>query len=249
MKLHWFHFSPHGIIRAYSHLVAGRRLCRATGLRLRPLIPESVNSMTAAWNVYRTLRDASLPVPETIIDIGANVSQMTQLLLGMNPKARVISVEPNPDLTPVGDVMRMALSDEDGTAQFYIPEGDAGWGTIESQKSEFGNIAPQYSVTTRRMDSLIEEGKVNWAGLRKPIFVKIDTEGSEKRVVEGFGKYLSDVSYLLIEVENKEQRGQNYNIMSLSQVLAKHGYDKCKIVYSCYDGPDAPSYSDVLFWK
>lgn len=249
MKLHPFHFTPHGLVRAYSHLVAGRRLCRSTGLALRPLIPDSVNSMTAAYNVYQTLRGANLPAPETIIDVGANVSQMTQLLLGMNAKAKVISFEPNPKLSPIGEISRIALSDTDGSTDFYIPHDDNGWGTIEAGKINISSTTTHYSVTTNRMDTLIDTGRIPWGSYKRPIMVKIDTEGSEKRVIDGFGKYLLDVTYLLVEVENIEQRGKNYDLLSLSTLLATHGFDQCKIVYACYDGPVAPAYSDILFWK
>ncbi|MGI5964215.1 MAG: FkbM family methyltransferase [Lawsonibacter sp.] len=249
MKLHLFHFSPHGLVRAYSHLIAGRRLCRSTGMKLRPLIPESVNSMTAAYNVYRTLQEAELPWPETLIDVGANVSQMARLLLGMNANAKVISCEPNPKLSPIGEVMRIAISDTDGEADFFIPMDDTGWGTIEAGKDNISTNTNRFPVTINRMDTLIRTGKIPWDNLKQPIMVKIDTEGSEKRVIDGFGKYLSDVEYLLVEVENIEQRGQNYNLLGLSTTLASHGFDQCKIVYACYDGPDAPAYTDVLFWR
>ncbi|GAG44674.1 unnamed protein product, partial [marine sediment metagenome] len=26
-------------------------------------------------------------------------------------------------------------------------------------------------------------------------------------------------------------------------------FTESKILYSCYDGPDAPPYNDILFWK
>jgi FkbM family methyltransferase len=249
MKFHLTHFSPHGLVRAYSHLVAGRRLCRATGLALRPLVPESVNSMTAAWNVLRTLREANLPPPGTLIDVGANISQMARLLLAMNPQARLFSFEPNPELSPMGEVRRVALSDSDGQADLYIPANDHGWGTIETSKSGISADTPHHAIETRRMQTLIASGEMPWADLPRPIFVKIDTEGSEKRVIEGFGPYLADVSYLLVEVENIEQRGRNYDLLSLSPLVAAHGFNRCKIMYSCYDGPDAPAYSDILFWK
>ena len=249
MKFHLFHFTPHGLVRAYSHLVAGRRLCRSTGLAFRPLIPESVNSMTAAYNVFQTLRRANLLSPETILDIGANVSQMTRLLLGLNAHARVISFEPNPKLSPVGEIWRIALSDSDGSTDFFIPHDDTGWGTIEAGKANITSKTTRHAVTMNRMETLIDTGQIPWDTLKRPIMVKIDTEGSEKRVIDGFGKYLSDDTYLLVEVENSEQRGQNYNLLSLSTLLAGHGFDQCKIVYACYDGPEAPAYSDILFWK
>ena len=247
MKLHRCHFSAHGLVRAYSHLKAGRRLCRAMGLRFWPLIPGSVNSMTAAYNVYRTLRGSGLPWPETIMDIGANESQMARLLLAMNPGARVISFEPNPTVSPIGEVMRVALSDTDGEAELVIPADDAGWGTIEHRKDRLVAEAKSFRVRMNRLDTLVREGQMPWEILKRPIMAKIDTEGSEKRVVEGFGACLSDVAYLLVEVENTEQRGQSYNLVQLSNTLSAHGFDQCKIVYACYDGADAPTYAAVSY--
>ena len=249
MKLHAFHFTPHGLVKAFSHLRAGRRLCRATGLKLRPLLLDSVNSMTAAYNVHSTFQHDHLPLPQTIMDIGANVSQMTRLLLGMNRDAKVLSFEPNPALHPLGDVWRIALSDSDGEADFFIPSDDSGWGTIEGRKDSISSNTRHFRVRTNRMDSLIRAGEVPWESLKRPILLKIDTEGSEKRVLDGFGKYLSDVQYALVEVENNEKRGRNYTLMSVSAALAAHGFNQCKIVYACYEGPDAPAYSDILFWK
>lgn len=249
MKLHLFHFSPHGLVRVYSHLKAGSRLCRSTGLKLRLLIPESINSMTAAYNVYRTLREAHLPWPETIIDVGANVSQMARLLLGMNPNAKIISFEPNPTLCPIGDVIRVALSDTDGEAELFVPLHDAQLGRIQLTKENMSPSGIHFPVRINRMDTLIRKGSIPWDSLKRPIMVKIDTEGSEQKIINGFGKYLSDVSYLLVEVENVEQRGQNYNLLQLSTTVATHGFNQCKIVYACYDGPDAPAYTDVLFWR
>ena len=173
---------------------------------------------------------------------------MTQMLLGLNPEAKVISFEPNPKLTPVGDVQRMALSDTNGESTFEIPQGDNDWGRLSSDP-DTGSSGTQFSVKTMRMDTLIESGEINWKELPKPILVKIDTEGSEKKVLDGFGDYLSNVSYLLIEVENSKQRGGNYSLVTLSSVLSAQGFSQSKIVYACYDGPDAPAYSDILFWK
>lgn len=214
-----------------------------------PFVPASINSMTAAYNVVTTLRKMGRLPPETIIDIGANSSQMCCLLLALNKSAKVLSFEPNPTLNPIGTTFRIALSNKDGAARLVIPHNDTGWGKIEADACDAESGEIYYDVKTSRLESLVSSGVVSWKSLRGPIFVKIDTEGSEQRVIEGFGNYLSDVSYLLIEVENREDRGQNYNLVSLCNVLAKHGFDGCKIVYSCYDGPDAPAYSDVLFWR
>jgi FkbM family methyltransferase len=249
MKLHRFHFTPQGLVRALSHLRAGYWLCRSTGLAFRPLIPASVNSMTAAYNTYQTFKAEHLDLPLTILDVGANQSQMTRLLLGISPHAKVISFEPNPTINPMGDVKRVALSDQDGSADLRVPEGETGWGSINTPQGDIATQAKCFKVTTRRMETLINSGQVLWNTLKKPILVKIDTEGGEKRVLDGFGSYLNDVRYLLIEVNNAIHEGQDYDLLSIASVLTDHGFNRSRMVYTCYDGPHAPPYSDILFWK
>ena len=256
MELHIFHFSPRGIVRAYNQLIAGRHLCRSKKKHLITYIPQSINSMTAAWNFSQTLRKLSLPAPRTIIDVGANISQMTKLLLlSCQPETKVISFEPNPALTPIGEKIELALSDKDGQTELYIPENDDLWATIKSDHEQIADETKHFPVEEARFDSLVAQKRVDWEQLKQPILVKIDTEGSEKLVIDGFGNFLHDITYLLIEIHNTESFGRifsfgrNYSFVHLCKKLADHGFTESKILYSCYDGPDAPPYNDILFWK
>ena len=132
MKVHLFHLGVTGLLRAWNQCRAGWRLCRAAKKPFRKLLPESINSMTAAWNVWRIFKNDELPVPGTIWDVGANLNQMTRMILMLNEGADVVSFEPNPALKPMGKRMMMGVSDMDGTAVFSMPGNDSGWGTIES---------------------------------------------------------------------------------------------------------------------
>ena len=244
MKLHLFHFTPHGLARAFSHMVAGHRLCKSARTSLRRFVPDSVNSMTTAWNYKRTLQESGMPAPQTILDVCANVSQMTRLLLLCGCQdARVISFEPNPALQPVGEVHRVALLDRDGTVPFNVPD-DNGWGSVAAVQGD-----KSFQVRAARFETLVKLGEVEWERLSRPLLVKIDTEGAEKQVIDGFGDHLGQVDQLLIEVANQDDRGQQYNLLTLCTHLAKYGFRNAKILYACYDGPSAPAYADVLFWK
>lgn len=170
------------------------------------------------------------------------------MLLSLNREARVFSFEPNPDLTPLGTVFHMALSDADGDSDFWIPSNDTGWGTLEASNPEITAGTPHFTVQTRRMDSLVADGTLDWAALRKPIFLKLDVEGAEMRVLKGFGALLKDVSYVLMEVDNGDDRGGEYDLLSLCSLMRSAGFSRSRIVYACYDGPDAPTYCDMLFW-
>src|SRR5690606_12956189 len=108
----------------------------------------------------------------------------------------------------------------------------------------------RFPVRMARMDGLIERTEeIDWQKLPKPILLKVDTEGAEMKVLFGFGKYLADVDYLIIEVENHQSRGENYDMITLCTFLASHGFNESSVLYACYAGPTAPTYLDVLFWK
>jgi FkbM family methyltransferase len=244
MRFHLFHFTPLGLCRAASHLVAGRRLCRLSKVSLYPFIPDSVNSMTTAWNYKLTIQEAGLAPPGTIIDVGANTSQMTRLLALAGPRPpRVISFEPNNSLRPIGDVYRVALLERDGVVPFCV-HSDPAWGRV-------GLLGESSSFDVRgsRFDTLVQAGEVILDELEKPLLVKIDTEGTELQVVEGFGSCLAHVDQMLIEVANRQEGVRPDHMFHLFRTLSAHGFCHAKILYACYDGSLAPRYADILFWK
>lgn len=249
MKVHLFHLGVTGLLRAWNQCRAGWRLCRAAKKPFRKLFPESINSMTAAWNVWRIFKDDGLAVPGTIWDVGANLNQMTRMILMLNEGAEIVSFEPNPALKPLGKRMMMGISDRNGTAVFSMPGNDSGWGTIESAGAVEKDGKQGQTVPVRRLDSLIENGELAWDSSKGPLFLKIDVEGDELKVLRGMGRHLHDVSYLLLELANGEDRLTSYEAMDLYAVVREAGFARSRIVYACYDGPDAPAYCDVFFWK
>lgn len=251
MKLHTFHFTPHGLVRAWSHGLAGRRLCRATGHPFRGLIPDCVNSMTPAWNFHRTLTSMGLPPPETILDVGANLGQMTRLLAMSCPRPpRLLAFEPNPMLTPPGELFRLALSDTDGEADLLLPPGESGWGSIEPRNDAPMAGATRVKVPCARMDTLIGRGDVRPEAWPHPVLVKVDTEGSEVRVLRGFGEALRTVDYLVIEIGNAGEGGRPPDaLLEISALLRDAGFRHAKTLHAANDGPNAPAYLDVFFWR
>lgn len=206
--------------------------------------------MTPAWNFHLTLQEQALPPPATLLDVGANRSQMSRLLRMSCPVApRQLSFEPNPDMHPEGEVFRYALSDADGEVQLFLPDDEEGWGTIEPQKEIIHGHTRHFPVPAARFDSLVRRGELNPAEFVHPVMAKIDTEGSEQKVLRGFGGELRHVDYLLIEVENTGFRGKDYNLLTLSAHLHAEGFRHSKILFCAYDGPTAPGYSDIFFWR
>lgn len=82
------------------------------------------------------------------------------------------NLELNPDLTV--DLHPYALSDDDGTATFYL--GDATSSSLVGQRGETRSV----EVETRTIDSLVFND-----GLAAPTVVKLDIEGAELPALQG----------------------------------------------------------------
>jgi len=250
MKIHLFHISPLGLTRIFYQLTAGWRLCRKYGAALSRYVPSCINPMISVGNADRLL--AGLPAPGTILDVGANQSQMSRLLLLMaSPGAQVLSFEPIPSLTPIGQRFFQALSDTDGTADFYIPgKTDDELGSLHADfADQSGQGSRKIQVQIARLDTLVSTGVVPWKDLKRPIMLKLDTEGNELRVLKGFGEYLREVDYVLTEVENNDERGRHYDLMDMCQRMKEAGFNRSRLTYACFDGAAVPSYFDLLFWR
>jgi len=141
----------------------------------------------------------------TFVDIGANIGSYT-LIVSEVSDATVISIEPHPvtfgwlsenvrlngrhNVTCLGIV----LSNRDGHLQF-----------TDGTEPSINHIAaynelnkPGITVNSRRLETLCDDLQVT------PDFVKIDVEGHELCVLEGFGKYRSLPK--VVVVENGEEK-------------------------------------------
>lgn len=245
MKFHLFNFKPNGLIRAAWHLRAGHELCGSIS-RLQQFVPVSINSMTTANNFAKVTKN--LPPAKTILDVGANVSQMTKLLLQCLPDGvKVFSFEPNPELKPIGKVFNMALADRDGETTFYLPP-DSTWGTIVASKAQDWQNK-ELKTKLRRFESLLASGEIKLEEMPRPILLKVDTEGCEFQTLSGFGDFLKQVDYIMIEVTNPHIVDASSDAGRIFSLLLQQGFDKSKVLYAGHDGSSLPDYLDVFFWK
>ena len=132
----------------------------------------------------------------TILDIGANVGVYAWFLLRhAPPSSRLFALEPNPAAaqllrsavgkSPRCTVFDVAAADRDEIAELVVPDGPFGAPTsaLAWVRSRSGDKDRRVlRIATRRIDGLIDDGSISVVG---PVFLKIDVEGAEGRVLRG----------------------------------------------------------------
>lgn len=174
------------------------------------------------------LLPALCPAGTVALDIGANTGLYTHWLLR---RARlVIAVEPIAGLCHLLTrrfaaavrggrliVENCALSNKDGEATLYVPEGMQALSALHPFDG-VANVA-KVTVPVHRLDSL-ESIKALRIG-----FIKIDVEGLESEVIEGGLDLLRrDQPTLLVEAEERHRPGAIASLRGLLEPLGYTGF-------------------------
>lgn len=175
-------------------------------------------------------------------DVGANNGYSSVPVAQSRPDAMVYGFEPTPQMIeiiksriqnlPNYMLTEVAVSDYNGSATFNVA-GNADWGCSsllplsEKAKTEwYGRtdmfVTEQIEVKVIRLDSFIEE-----KGISHINYLHIDTQGSDLKVLNGLGKYLSIVEAGVMEAAaKKDVLYVNQNTQEESvQFLENNGFD------------------------
>ena len=147
-----------------------------------------------------------------VIDVGGNVGQFGNSLFASGYSGRLLSFEPQPDahaeLTAQAEIQGsnwhvappMALAEVEGTATFRQFSSNALSSLLQPGErmqtaAPTAEVAKSYEVRLARLDEILPE---LWS--ERPAFaLKIDTQGAERRVLEGAEGCLSQAKLVQLE--------------------------------------------------
>ncbi len=168
---------------------------------------------------------------DVVIDMGANWGLHTLYLSRLvGREGMVVAVEPFPPAVAELEwhirangcsnvkVLPVAISHADGDEAFVLG-GSACTGKLLAVLSGSGNHESTISVTTRTLDSLVEELQI--ARLK---LVKIDVEGAEGKVLLGSQRAVErHHPYFVIDLHGPEAD------VSVARLLTSWGYEICRL--------------------
>ena len=169
----------------------------------------------------------------TFLDVGANhgtYSLLARRLVGA--QGMVLSFEPQPHLAKLlrmsfqanrfdnCSVHEVALSDCEGTTQFYIP-GHSGLAGIHKKFSAKGGFR-ELQVRKSRFDELI-----GWQTLPGQIFMKLDIEGSELAFLRGAAEMIrARQPVILMEINPDSASAAGHAVSDIIHQLVSLGYTR-----------------------
>lgn len=164
---------------------------------------------------------------KTIIDVGANYGLFIRPARWVNPNAKVYAFEPVPSAYDLIKNMRnveaynFGLSDKEGTFDFYYNKKSEGSSSFLKPTKDYKEISGGEILKRKAFLKRFDPLKLK---IKKPCFLKIDTEGFEYFVLKSFGRRLKEVDVVQVEYHFKNYfkgRGKLSQIISL---LEKYGF-------------------------
>lgn len=164
---------------------------------------------------------------KVFFDVGANMGEWTEELLKLNPSAKGILMEPNPDCNETLmakfenknniEILDFACSDVAGNA-FFFAESGGGETSSLSGVGSYGARQIEVKVTTIDDVVLIKN-------IRHIDYLKIDVEGFDFHVLRGAKNSLEKGMIDIIQFEYNRTWRQNGSTLSYAiSYLEKFGY-------------------------
>ncbi len=168
-----------------------------------------------------------------VLDVGANGGQFASELLTIGAM-EVHCFEPvasafaelsqrfaeNPNVRPV----RKAVDETPGSAEMFVTASTVGsslLAPVAGQQSSWAQVAATDTVEVVRLDQFIEQAGIAYIDL-----LKVDTQGTDERVLRSAGRYLQPgtIGAVLVELNFHAFYEQQGRVHTILQLLEDSGY-------------------------
>ncbi|MEW6325089.1 MAG: FkbM family methyltransferase [Nitrospirota bacterium] len=171
---------------------------------------------------------------DLVLDVGANTGQYGRELRAIGYRGRIVSFEPlraaYDELARAAKAdgawtaVHAAVGDRDGTAELNIAGNSQSSSLLEMlplhlRSAPESRYCGTESVPIVRLDTVFRD---YWTG--GPVCLKIDTQGFERRVIEGAERSLAAIDTLQLELSLAPLYKDETLFSDMSVLLARRGY-------------------------
>ena len=170
-----------------------------------------------------------------VLDVGANVGQFATELRTFGYGGRIVSFEPvslafrdlegRSKTDPAWEVMNIGLGENDERRTMQIDRGSR-FNSILSKRPELAIISnvnqdmTEETIQIRRLDSIFDQVCPS----KTDCFLKIDTQGYERQVLQGGNKSLAHIKGLQLELSLTPLYQDQPTIDEMLSYLREHGF-------------------------
>jgi FkbM family methyltransferase len=176
-----------------------------------------------------------LPPGGTFFDVGANYGFYALMASHIGgPESTVCAFEPQPRLAEALRISKqanqfsqlrlfeMALGDQDGAADFFIPDTGSGVGSVFREHASQTRPVKQTTVKIATLDSVFRN-----ESLERLDVIKIDVEGAELEVLRGARETLGLLHpFVWFEMNPVAQRRAGHDQEDVYSLLEQLGYEE-----------------------
>lgn len=195
--------------------------------------------------------------PKVIYDVGANIGTWTLLAKSFFPDAAVHAFEPLPEhlikLSATTEKLAQiaihpfCLGNENKNTVINVSSFSDSSSILEATPLEFEQYGikktGEETVEVKRVEDLVEQHV-----LPVPDLIKLDVQGFELEVLKGAGKYINEVSYLIVEVSFKKYYHDQPLFLDIANYLSDFNFSIYAFGHSTPAGQQLGQI-DVLFKK
>ena len=172
----------------------------------------------------------------TILDVGANAGQYAKLMRKIGYSGEIISFEPLSKAyselqNEIGNdkhwvAKNLGLGDFDGEADINISQNSVS-SSLLSIKAEHLTVAPQSkyiareTVQIKKLDSVFSGLHIN----NKPVFLKIDAQGFESRILRGASESLAKITGIQVEMSLAQLYEGEMTFEEIKKMIESEGFE------------------------
>lgn len=228
---------------------------RSINLRGLPIIPKrwwpSVPNNRTAYNEFILwIKSLRLSSASWVVDVGANHGDFAQAASTVFPNAKVLLIEPVPvlqaelksrclDYQPRWFLEPCAAGSQAGSGELVMDQKNDDIGSLVGFSDEYLRLNPSVATagtitcSIKPLDQILAERKIEHIDL-----VKIDVEGFEFEVLDGFQSLLPVVRSIIVEVSLVRRAKADVDpVANMTNRLTESGFEIVATIPSVY-APD-----------